>query len=161
MIIKANLSVGSLTAMQEKLTGVENQIDKVMDYAIDYLLEKGSEYCKQQIASIVNSGYSTGLLESSVTIEKKENQGIIKVTAPYARFREFGIGVRGKGTYPSGSPYQPYTYKVDSWTYYNDQLGRLVKTEGYRAGHFMHDTYMYVKSITKEALEYGIKEAIK
>ena len=161
MEIRAELSVSSIGEAIAKLENFSVNVENVCKDIVDYLLTIGEQELINNISSSINGELSSGELLSSIVVENKGTEGFLKVTAPHAVFAEFGIGIKGSGTYPSDSPFKPDGYRTEIWTYKNDKDGKFYNTEGYQAKRFMYNTYMYLLQMQDSAIDYAINKNLE
>lgn len=80
-------------------------------------------------------------------------------------FNEYGTGIKGIGTHPNPNNYE-YNIKTEfkdefgRWTYYNDDVGQYVTTNGMPAKHMFNDVENLLNECAKEFYSSAINLAL-
>lgn len=149
---KLTINLGSQRSISQaiQLLAHGGDVNKNVSAFMEKFVEAGVAKAKELVPK------DTGELESGIhgvhTSSKNSHHGEIVCEAPHAAFVEFGVGVKGQGTYPAlgqmvyayNMP-SPYKDATGGWTYFNERYGRFVYTHGNVAKPFMYNTAVYLR----------------
>lgn len=143
MRVSFGLSTASVRAAREKVERYSDGIDSKLDVLCRKLVELGVDVAVKAVP------VDTGDLRSSIRTEAREGHDYLVVARNgHAAFVEFGTGVVGEGTYRGDLPESwdyderrtPEAHDPDDptiWYYRNPVDGRVHRTRGRKAAHYM------------------------
>lgn len=139
-----------------EVASFEKELIDGMNALCETLLDEGVSVAKMQIMEMpaVDTGELMGSIERGA-FDKKSGFGIIKATAYYAIFVEYGTGIRGAmNPHPeageAGWDYDVNGHGDDGWYYKAWSDFKFHWTKGMPARPFMYNTLMTLKDMAEQ-----------
>lgn len=120
------------------------------DMFLERLAERGAEIAKEELETLVYSNpsvFQTRELINSIKYgyDPKTKRGWVGTDLFYAKFVEFGTGPRGAAkSHPDAT--ESWSYRSTPWFYYNDRVGKVLRTAGFESRPFMYNTARRMES---------------
>lgn len=146
---------GSWTRALKSVEKFERDLKNGLNGLCETLLDDGVLVAKAEVIALgaVDTGELADSIERGV-FNKKEGFGIIRATAYYAIFVEYGTGVRGAdgGDHPwageVGWDHDVNGYGEDGWLYYGWDM-KWHRTSGQAYRPFMYNTMIMLKDMAE------------
>ena len=137
---EAELSVNSLKQLSKKLEQYGKDLENSTIHINEALADEMYDVALQ------NTPVVTGELKGSINKEFNKDYARVYTDKEYAKYVEFGTGVRGKDTHPRA--------KEANWEYDYNQTGY----KGFTARKFMYNTYLDMDARKLEIARKVLKE---
>ena len=156
-------SAKEIEKARQQLIEYQDDLNEKLDLFVKKLCEKGVEIAKEKVS--VHDAIFTGELQNSIDLRegdviKNGSQWFIYTNCKYAKFVEFGTGIKGEEKqYPSKIPidweYSKGTHiftKKDGRTgwYFLARDGNVYFTEGQPSRPFMYETAIELRELIVE-----------
>lgn len=126
------------------------EFDERQDMFLARLAERGVEIAKEELQTLVYSNpneLQTKQLLNSIRggYDPQTKRGWVGTDLFYAKFVEFGTGPRGAAkSHPDAT--ESWSYRSTPWFYYNDRVGKVLRTAGFESRPFMYNTARRMES---------------
>lgn len=167
MIFNIKLSPSEIEKAIGEVEEYKKKLDSDVEKALDILLDEAYEIAKRNI--IGEQAFYTGELMESLSKEKAKNVRVLFTELPYAKFVEYGTGIRGAEEPhpqpPAGWIYDRNKHGEEGWWYpTNDpSLIRYTapdgKTYGWTKG-IPHRPFMYDTARELDKIKYDIVKEV-
>lgn len=127
-----------------------NKLDEIIKKIPQFhraVIENAENNTKENILSSIPPAFDTGELYSSIHSETDDYEGRVYSDCEHAIYVEFGAGIVGQASpHPSGNG----VYRNSSWTYYDENIERFIKTKGFISRPFMFNAVTTTKNQLKD-----------
>lgn len=165
--ITFSLDSASIGKAISELNGFIDDVRRMMGELVKQLTEQGAQVAMVKVAEL--GAVDTGELSDSIwgVYDEESHVGIIRASAPYAFFVEYGTGVMAQG-HPgagdgwdpppvtvemNGKSYGPYTqydtngHGENGWFYTSERDGKSHWTRGQVGRPFMYETFKELQNL--------------
>ena len=148
--ITMNLNVRDINRAIREVEKYKKEIKQKTQLLIEELTNRGVDIAKTHVRGL--NAFYTGELESSINgyFSPSLGVGIIKASAWYAVYVEYGTGIVGATSPhpdPKGWQYDINSHGEKGWWYFNDRDQKWHWTKGFQSRPFMYNT---VKELERE-----------